>query len=98
MAIGRGKAEGWDLCPRLTWICFPPSPPHPAPRDGENFVAPSSLLGAPRSPALPCKTLVFVDLPKVIIIFLIKPISLIKIYLKLQINLFHQIKLFFSKY
>jgi len=29
--------------------------------------------------------------------FLIKPVSLIKIYLKLQLNLFHQIKLIFSK-
>ena len=31
------------------------------------------------------------------IIFLMKPISLIKIYLKLQLNLSHQIKLIFRK-
>ena len=35
--------------------------------------------------------------PQLLQLFLIKPISLIKIYFKLQINLSHQIKLIFSK-
>ena len=35
--------------------------------------------------------------PQLLQLFLIKPISLIKIYLKLQINLSYQIKLIFSK-
>ena len=35
--------------------------------------------------------------PQLLQLFLIKPVLLIKIYLKLQIILFHQIKLIFSK-
>ena len=73
--------------------------PPPVPHDGENFLTPSPPLEALRSPAPPRKTLPFVDLPTTItFFFLIKHISLTKIYLKLQINLSHQIKLIFSKY
>ena len=46
---------------------------------------------------LPHKTLLFVNLPTTIAIVFNKPIALIKIYLKLKINLSHQIKLIFSK-
>ena len=35
--------------------------------------------------------------PQLLQLFLIKPVLIIKIYLKLQINLFYQIKLIFSK-
>ena len=31
MAMGRGKAKGWGLRPRLAWFCLTPSLPHPAP-------------------------------------------------------------------
>ena len=37
--------------------------PHLAPHDGEYFLTPSPPLGAPRNPALPRKTLLFVNLP-----------------------------------
>ena len=72
--------------------------PRPAPHDGEYFLTPSPPLGAPRSLALPRKTLLFVNLPYNQYNFLMKPISLIKIYLKLQLNLSHQIKSIFRKH
>ena len=37
--------------------------PRPAPHDRENFPTSSLPLGAIRSPAPPCKTLLFVNLP-----------------------------------
>ena len=37
--------------------------PHPILHDKENFLTPSSSLGAPRSPAPPRKTILFVNLP-----------------------------------
>ena len=82
MAMGRCEFEGWGLCPR------------PASHDGENFLAPSPPLGAPQSPAPPRKILFFVNLSYKYN-FLMKPISLIKIYLKLQLNLSYSIKSIF---
>ena len=72
------------LHPHPAWFCLTLSPP--LPHDGENFLVPSPSLGVLQSPAPPRKTLI-----------LIKLVSLIKIYLKLKINLSHQIKLIFSK-
>ena len=63
-----------------------------------SYLTPSLSLGALRSLAPPCNTLLLINFPTTItIFFLIKHISLIKIYLKLQINLSQQIKLIFSK-
>ena len=63
MAMGQGGAKGWGfrLCPAR--FCLAPSLPHPAPHDKENFLIPSPPLGALRSPAPPCKTLLFVNFP-----------------------------------
>ena len=73
--------------------------PHcrPAPHDRKNFLTSSPPLRTSRSPAPLRKTLLLVNFLTIITIFLINSILLIKIYLKLQINLSHQIKLFFSK-
>ena len=60
---GNEDAEGWDLLLRPIWFCLTPSPPRPTPHDRENFPTPSLPLGALRSPAPPCKTLLFVNLP-----------------------------------
>ena len=32
MAMGQGRAKGWDLRPRPAWIFLAPSPPLKAPR------------------------------------------------------------------
>ena len=66
MAMGRSGAEGWDLRPRPAWIFLAPSPPRPAPHDGENFLPhprPLRPREDPRSPALHRKTLFFVNFP-----------------------------------
>ena len=66
MAMGRDGAEGWDLRSRPAWIFLAPSPPRPAPHDGENFLPHPRLLRPredPRSPALHRKTLFLVNFP-----------------------------------
>ena len=69
MAIGQGGAGPKDGI-------FAPAPhgfvfihPRPAPHNGENFLTPPPPFGAPRSPAPPRKTLLFVDLPTDIFFF-----------------------------
>ena len=49
------------------------------------------------TPPHPVKLNFLLICPQLLHLFLIKPISLIKIYLKLKINLSYQIKLIFSK-
>ena len=73
--------------------------PHlrPALHDGENFVVPSLPLGPCESLPHLVKLYFLLICPQLLQLFSIKPVSLIKIYLKLQINLSHQIKLIFSK-
>ena len=71
--------------------------PRPASHDRKNFLTPSSPLRGPRSPVPPRKTYFLLICSQLLQLFLIKPVLLIKIYLKLQINLSHQIKLIFSK-
>ena len=68
-----------------------------ASHDGEFFFAPSGPLGPREASTYPVKLYLLLICPQLLHFFLIKPISLIKIYLKLHINLFHQIKLIFSK-
>ena len=92
--MGRGESEGCYLRSRPAWFYLTSSPPHPTSHDRENFLAPSPPLGAP--PHL-VKLYYLLICPQLLQLFLIKLISLIKIYLKLQINLSHQIKLIFSK-
>ena len=55
------------------------------------------LLGPREVLPHPVKFYFLLIYPQPLQLFLIKHVSLIKIYLKLQINLFHQIKLIFSK-
>ena len=61
MAMGRGGAERWGLHPASHGFVLPQ--PCPALHDVEYFLTPSPLIGAPRSPVLPRKTLLFVNLP-----------------------------------
>ena len=68
MAIGWGRSKRWGVHPYLAWFCFTSFPPCPTPHDGKNFLAPSSLLGVPRNPVSPRKTLLFVNLPTIIAI------------------------------
>ena len=70
MAMGRVGGRGV-----LKDGVFAPAPhdfvlpnPHPASHDRKNFLTPSPPNGAPRSPALPCKTLLLVNLPTTITI------------------------------
>ena len=95
-----GKKEWKERESRLrsTWFfCLALFPPRLA-YWRENFLIPFLSLGAPWSPDSSRKTLLFVNLPcNYYNFFLINYVSLMKIYLKLQLNLSHQIKLFFSK-
>ena len=63
MAMRWGGVEGWGIRPRLAWFCLVLSHPRPVLHDGECFLTPSPPLRAPRSPAPPCKTLLFVNFP-----------------------------------
>ena len=94
---GTGSKNG-VFVPTSHGIILPHS--RPDPHDGENFLTPFPLLGAPQNPTPPCETLIFLLIcPTIstIFFFLMKPISLIKIYLKLQLNLSHQTKSIFRK-
>ena len=95
MVMEWSKFEGWGLRSNPTRFCLTQSQPHPA--WWGNFFYPIPTPWDPANPRPPRKILLLVNLPTTITIFLIKPVSLIKIYLKLQINLSHQIKLIFSK-
>ena len=68
--------------------------PHPVQHDGENFLTPSLPFGAPPQPV---KLHFLLICPTTSTIFLMKPISLMQIHLKLQLNLSHQIKSIFRK-
>ena len=96
--VGRVQTIGSSSSPCMV-LSYPISaPPYPASHDKENFLTSFPSLGTPWSPIPSYKTLFLINLLTIItIFFFIKPISLIKIYLKLQINLSYQIKLNFSK-
>ena len=101
LAIGWGEAKGWVLhpylCPSPTLYSFVLPRLHPTLHAGKNFLAPSLPLGASRNPSHLVKYYFLLIWPQLLQIFLIKHVLFIKIYLKLQINLFHQIILIFSK-
>ena len=101
LAIGWGEAKGWVLHPYLyprppciVLSCLVSTPlcilgkivsPHPYP------------LELREAPSHPVKYYFLLIWPQLLQIFLIKHVLFIKIYLKLRINLFHQIILIFSK-
>ena len=65
---------------------------------GKIFLSHPYLLGPCETPPYPVKLyFLLIFSTTITIFFLIKTISLIKIYLKLRLNLSHQIKLIFSK-
>ena len=86
---GRCRRMGSSSLPRMVLSChiF-------ALHDGENFLTPSSSPGAPLHPI---KFYFLLICPTTSTIFLMKPILLINIYLKLQLNVSHQIKSIFRK-
>ena len=98
MATGRGEAGPKDEVFVLAPHGFILSYLHPALHDRENFLTSSHPLG-PREVSLhPVKLYFLLICPTTSTIFLMKPTSLIKIYLKLQLNLSHQIKSIFRKF
>ena len=91
MAMGQGEFEG---CAPHGFVLL-----HSrfAPHDGKNFLAPSPPLGAYEALPQLVKLYFLLIYQQLLQLFLIKAVSLINIYLKLQINLSYQIKLIFSK-
>ena len=75
--------------------------PHPHPTlpcmTGKFFLPHPCPFGARKASPHPVKLYFLLICPQLLQLFLIKPISLVKIYLKLQITITHQIKLIFSK-
>ena len=96
MAMGQDGSERWDLCLRLAWFFFIPSLP-PSYMTVKIFLSHPCPLESYETPPHPVKLNFLLICPQLLHLFLIKPISLIKIYLKLKINLSYQIKLIFSK-
>ena len=97
-----GIAMGWDGPKDGVFVppsCIILSYSIPAlPRiTGKNFSSHPCPLGPRETPPHPVKLYFLLICPTTNTIFLMKPISLIKIYLKLQLNLSHQIKSIFRK-
>ena len=92
MAMGRGGSEGWGLRPNPQDFVFPHSR-----MTGKIFLPHPYLLGPHKAPSYPVKLHFLLIYPTTSTNFLMKPISLIKLYLKLQLNLSYQIKLIFRK-
>ena len=92
--MGWGGSEGWGLHPYPRWLCFTSSPPR---MTGTVFLPDPRPLGPHKTLPYLVKLYFLLICPLLLQFFLIKSISLIKIYLKLQINLSHQIKIIFSK-
>ena len=99
---GNGVGRVWRMRPlppsRMVLSCLIPTSPR---MTGKIFLPHPRPLGPHKAPphlTSPCKTLLLVNLPTTItMFFLIKPVLLVKIYLKLQIKLSHQNKPIFSK-
>ena len=85
MAIEWGRAKGWGLClclVELSCLIFTLSY-----MMRKIFLSRPHPLGLRKPPSYPVKLYFLLICPTTITIFLIKHISLIKIYLKLQLNL-----------
>ena len=81
--MGRGGAEGWGLRPHLAWFCLAlPVPPR---MTGNTFSPHPCSLRPREAPSHPVKLYFLLICLITSTIFLMKLISLIKIYLKLQI-------------
>ena len=93
MTIGQGGAKDgvFALAPHGFVLPHPYSALH----NMENFVTPSPPLGPHEALTYLVKLYFLLIFLTTITIFLIKHILLIKIFLKLQLNLSHQIKLNF---
>ena len=74
--------------------CVMPVPPY---MTGKTFSPYPRPLGPCKAPPHPVKLYFLLICPTTSTIFLMKPISLIKVYLKLQLNLSHEIKSIFRK-
>ena len=91
---GRGRRMRSFSPPRMVLSCPIPTQP----RMTRNTFSPHSCpLGPHEAPPHPVKIYFLLIFPTTSTIFLMKPISLIKIYLKLQLNLSHQVKSIFRK-
>ena len=91
---GRVRRMGSSALPRKILSC--PIPASPCMTE-KIFLPHLHPLGPCEGPSHLVKFYFLLIFPTTSTIFLMKPISLIKIYLKLQLNLSHQIKLIFRK-
>ena len=94
MAMRQGQQMGSSSPPRMV-LSYPIlTPPH---MTRKTFSPHPRPLGSHKAPPNSVKLYFLLIFPTISIIFLMKPILLIKIYLKLQLNLSHQIKSIFRK-
>ena len=93
---GAGQVRRMGSLPPPRMVLFYPIPAS-LHMTGKIFLPHPCLLGPCKDPPHPTKFYFLLIYPQLLQLFSIKPVSLIKIYLKLQINLSHQIKLIFSK-
>ena len=97
---GNGAGRSWRMGflssspPRMVLSCPIPAMSR---MTGKTFSSHPRPLGPREAPPHSVKLYFLLICLTIITIFLTKPISLIKIYLKLQLNLSHQIKLIFRK-
>ena len=91
---GRGRWMESSSPPRMVLSCSIPAPPR---MTGKTFSLHPRPLGPREALSHPVKLYFLLIFPTTRTIFLMKPISLIKIYLKLQLILSHQMKSIFRK-
>ena len=92
--VVRGQRMGFSSLLRMVLFCPLPAPP----RMTEKTFSPHPRpLGPREAPSHPVELYFLLVCPTTSTIFLMKPISLIKIYLKLQLNWSHQIQSIFIK-
>ena len=94
---GQGQRMGSSSPPRMV-LSYPiPATPSPPRMMRKTFSPHLRPLGPREAPPHPVKLYCLLIYPTTSTIFLMKPISLIKIFLKLQLNLSHKIKSIFRK-
>ena len=92
--VGRGRRMGSSSSPRMVLSYLIPT----SPRMTRKTLSPHPRsLGPRETPSHPVKLYFLLICLATSTIFLMKSISLIKIYLKLQLNLSHQIKSIYRK-